>query len=259
MSNPKLGAQLYTLRDFIKTYEDTQETFRYLNGIGIHTVQISGIGPIPQEKVAYLVEKYEMDVCVTHIDYNRLKEETDTVIAEHKLIGCKNIGIGSMPMLYRFSDEGVETFLEEVREIGPKLSAAGMQFQYHNHAFEFARLENGRRIMDMLLEDTKPSDLHFILDTYWLQYGGVNPAEYIQKAAGRMEVCHFKDYQFTNDDGPKFTEVGTGNLNLDACYCACRDTGVEAIVIEQDKCDIDPKESMAISYKNLLAIAARNA
>ena len=63
MSDIKLGAQLYTLRDYIKNYEDAEKTFAYLDSIGINTVQISGIGPIEPEKVAYLVDKYNMDVC----------------------------------------------------------------------------------------------------------------------------------------------------------------------------------------------------
>ena len=49
MSNIKLGAQLYTLRDYIKTYEDCEETFKFLNSIGINVIQISGIGPIEPE------------------------------------------------------------------------------------------------------------------------------------------------------------------------------------------------------------------
>ena len=47
MNSIKLGAQLYTLRDFIKTYEDCEATFKYLDSIGINVIQISGIGPIP--------------------------------------------------------------------------------------------------------------------------------------------------------------------------------------------------------------------
>lgn len=50
MSDIKLGAQLYTLRDYIKNYEDAEKTFAYLDSIGINTVQISGIGPIEPEK-----------------------------------------------------------------------------------------------------------------------------------------------------------------------------------------------------------------
>ena len=68
MSDIKLGAQLYTLRDYIQNYEDAEKTFAYLDSIGINTIQISAIGPIEPEKIAYLVDKYSMDVCVTHID-----------------------------------------------------------------------------------------------------------------------------------------------------------------------------------------------
>lgn len=72
-----------------------------------------------------------------------------------------------------------------------------------------------------------------------------------------MKVCHFKDYGITAHT-PKFVEIGTGNLNLDAIYNKCKQTGVEYIVIEQDICERDPRESMAISYKNLVDIAKRN-
>ena len=72
-----------------------------------------------------------------------------------------------------------------------------------------------------------------------------------------MKVCHFKDYKIAGDK-PTFAEIGTGNLNLDAIYNTCKRTGVKYIVIEQDVCEIDPRESMAISYKNLQDIAKRN-
>ena len=251
--SPKLGAQLYTLRNYLKTYESTKETFRFLNEIGIHVIQISGIGPIPQEQVAELVKRYNMEVCGTHISYERLRDDTDAVIEEHKRINCNTIGIGSMP--YEFTREGLDTFLREAGVIGEKLKAAGMRFSYHNHAYDFLQID-GRRALDILMEDS--AGLRFVLDTYWMQYGGVNPVDYIHKAAGRMDICHFKDYLFA-EDGPIFAEIGTGNLNLDACYRACRDTGVGYIVIEQDLCEMDQKESMALSFKNLCEIAARNA
>lgn len=257
MNSIKLGAQLYTLRDFIKTYEDCEATLKYLNGIGINVIQISGIGPIPAERVAYLCEKYNMDVCVTHVPFDRMRNDLDTLMKEHKMLGCDTIGLGSMPEEFRKDAEALGEFIRITSEIGKRMHENGLQFAYHNHAFEFAKLDNGRRIYDMLIEETCPEEFGFIGDTYWYQYGGVNPCDYIERIAGRMKVCHFKDYKIAGDK-PTFAEIGTGNLNLDAIYNTCKRTGVKYIVIEQDVCEIDPRESMAISYTNLQDIAKRN-
>ena len=255
MSSIKLGVQLYTLRNFIKTPEDTDKTFAYLKENGVSTVQISGIGAFPQQQVKEIVEKHGMDVVITHISYDRLKNDTDALIAEHKMINCPNIGIGSMPQEFKGSAEGVKAFIKEIDEIGKKLKAQGMQFGYHNHAFEFERYD-GRLVMDMLVEDTNPEIFHFIPDTYWLQVGGVTPAEYLKKLKGRVEVCHFKDMEiFENEQ--RFTEVGSGNIDLHACSNVCKDIGVQAIVVEEDMCyNFEPLEAAVIGYKGLVRIAS---
>ncbi len=46
-------------------------------------------------------------------------------------------------------------------------------------------------------------------------------------------------------------EVGEGNLNWPAILQACRAAGVEWYIIEQDICQRDPFESLAISLKNV--------
>ena len=112
MASIKLGAQLYTLRDYIKTYEDCEATFKYLNSIGIDVIQISGIGPIPADKVAYLVEKYNMDVCITHTSFDRMLTDLDSVMKEHKMMGCDTLGIGSMPDKFRGSVDGIKEFIK---------------------------------------------------------------------------------------------------------------------------------------------------
>ena len=134
--------------------------------------------------------------------------------------------------------------------------ANGAYFMYHNHAFEF-EVYDGKRTFERLIEETTADTLHFIPDTYWMQVGGVNPAEYLKKLKGRVEVCHFKDMRIVNNV-QRFAECGTGNIDLGTCYCSCKEIGVKYIVIEQDICEIDPRESMAISYKNLVEIAKRN-
>ncbi|MCR5483980.1 MAG: sugar phosphate isomerase/epimerase [Clostridiales bacterium] len=253
----KLGAQLYTLRDFIQTYEDTEKTFKFLKNEGISVAQISGIGPIEPERVAELVKRFDLDICITHKPFDRMLNDLDNLIEEHKMINCPSIGVGSMPDEFRHDVAGVERFIKLADEIGKKMKKQGIQFAYHNHAFEFERLSNGKRIIDMLVENTDPDNFHFILDTHWIQFGGVNPPDFIRSIGRRMEVCHFKDYKIVDNDR-RFAEIGLGNLDLDECFKACQDIGTEYIVIEQDLCDGDPRDSMAISYKNLRRIASRH-
>ena len=145
MSDIKLGAQLYTLRDYIQNYEDAEKTFSYLDSIGINTIQISAFGPIEPEKVAYLVDKYSMDVCVTHTSFDRMLSDTEAVVREHKMIHCDTLGVGCMPGEYSGSEEGVREFIKLTGELAKKLRDMGMHFAYHNHAFEFKKY-TGRRV-----------------------------------------------------------------------------------------------------------------
>ena len=251
----KLGVTLFNFHREIKTLEDLDRVLAFLKELEIDTVQVSGIGHLAYKDVAEYCKKYDLEVCLTHNSADRILNDVDALIEEHRLLGCKNIGIGAMGDDYR-SLEGYNMFIKEFTVSAKKMKEAGMQFNYHNHAFEFEKY-NGRRGMDILIEDTDSDLFNFIIDTHWVQTGGCNPAKYIEKVSGRMSVCHFKDYKIVNNER-EFAEIGTGNLDLDECYRMCAQTGVEYIIIEQDMTDIDIFESTKISVKNLKEIAKRN-
>lgn len=255
MENIKLGVQLYTLRDYCKTAEDLEETLKFLQSIGCNVIQISGIGDIHPEKVAELVDKYSMEVCVTHKPYDRMKNDLESLCAEHDLIKCNNIGIGCMPGSVHETYEGVTGFIAKCNEIIANMKKYGKTLHYHNHALEF-EVYDGERTFERLIKDVP--EIRFIPDTYWLQVGGVDPATYLKKLDGRVDVCHFKDLRIVNNK-QQFAECGTGNLDLGACYRACRDIGVKYIVIEQDLCyDKHPYDSVKIGFEGLWRIAEEN-
>ena len=239
MMSMSLGAQLYTVREFTKTPEGIEKTLRRIRQMGFKTIQISAFGPVDPKLLADWIHELDLYVCVTHNPFDRLKND-----------------LGAMPGEYRSSgEEGFLQFIKDIAPIAHAIHEEGLQFAYHNHNFEFARFGDHTG-MDLLYEATNPEEFHFILDTYWLQMGGVNPPDYIRRATGRMKVCHFKDFAV---DGftPRFAEVGEGNLDLGACYRACKEAGVKDIVIEQDVCPGDPFDSLAISFKNLKQLAAK--
>lgn len=254
-----LGPQLFTVREFTQTEEGIEDTFRICHENRYETVQISGFHPIPIDHMVRLLERFEIKVCCTHSPFDRIVNDTQALIEEHKAMNCPVIGLGYLPEKYwkASSAAGIEAFLREIKPAAHQIKEAGLQFAYHNHDLEFQKLDDGRLIMDHLLNDTDPDEFHFIPDTYWLQMGGAEPAAFLREnLRGRVEVCHFKDLAVV-DRKPVFAEVGEGNLDLLSCFKACQEIGVKAIVAEQDICPRDPFDCLKHSYENLIGLARK--
>lgn len=250
MPNFKIAAQLYTLRDFLKTPAEIEQTLKQVKKIGYNAVQVSGMGPIEPKALKEITEREGLTICATHISYDRLWNDLDAVMKEHQLWGCKYVGLGSMPGEYRTSKEGYVKFAKEASEVAKRLADNGLRFVYHNHNFEFQKFD-GMTGMDILFNETDPEVFDFELDTYWVQAGGADPVAWIKKVKDRMKVVHFKDMMINEENQQIFAEVGEGNLNWPAIIGACDEIGVEWAPVEQDRCLRDPFESLAISYNNL--------
>ena len=253
MKKPIIAAQLYTLRDFLKTPEDLAVTFKKVKKMGYNTVQVSGIGPIEFQFIKETAEKEDLTICATHIGFDRLKNDIDGVINQHKLWNCKYVGIGSMPEEYRVNKESFVRFAKEASEYGKVLLDNGLQLIYHNHNFEFKKF-NGITGMDLLFQESDPEAFNFEIDTYWVQVGGANPVDWINKLKGRMSVVHFKDMEIGADKSQLMAEVGEGNFNWEKIIESCNEIGVEWCPVEQDICQRNPFESLEISRKNLLKL-----
>lgn len=247
----RIGAQYYTLRASIKTIEDFDKTCRKVKEIGYKIVQISGT-PLSAAEMKAVLDKYDLKVVVTHLDFNDFLNNLDEVIEYNRTLGCELCGVGSMPMSYRNSVEGLNQFIKELNEVAAKVRENGMYMGYHNHAFEFAKLDE-RRTMDRLIAETDPELVKFIVDVYWLQIGGVNPAEFIRKLGERAMAIHFKDLCINPNKNfdVDMAEIGEGNLDWDNIISACDDAGAKWALVEQDICNRDPFESMKMSYDYL--------
>lgn len=252
MTDSILAAQLYTVREFTKTPQAIAETFRKVRDIGYEAVQISAFGPVDPQDVKRMLDNNGLVCCITHIGYDRLKDDLPAVIEEHKLWNCKHVAVGSMPKQFRDGVEGIRRFVAEANEIGRQLADAGLTFSYHNHSFEFARAGD-TTMMDVLFSESDPRYVKAELDTYWVQHGGADPAAWVRRMKDRMPVVHLKDMTI-QDNTQVMAEVGEGNMNWAAILDACKDANVEWYAVEQDICQRDPFESLAISYRNLKAM-----
>ncbi len=244
----QIGAQFFTVREFTKTLEDLSLTLRKVADIGYKTVQLSATCPFEPEWMKEQLAANGLKCVVTHVRDSRLVEDTAAVAAEHEIFGCQNLGLG----LYRFRPEEGETvdkFVETYGPVAKALKACGKYFMYHNHAREF-RKENGKLILEQLIERIPADEMGFILDTYWVQRGGGDPAQWLEKMAGRIPCIHLKDYAYDQVMSP----VGEGNINFDRVFEKAEAGGTQYMLVEQDNCNgEDPFDCLRRSYEYLKA------
>lgn len=255
MTQNKLSAQLYTVRDSTKTLDGFTESMKKISNIGYTAVQVSAIGgDIPFEDVKRVADDLGMKICITHIPYDRLWNDIDSVIAQHQLWDCQHVAIGSMPRHYVENGiDGLRQFAQEASAVGEKLYNAGLTFSYHNHSFEFIRV-GAQSGLEILYAESDPRYLQAEIDTYWIQFGGADPAEWIRRMTNRMPAVHLKDMVILRGHEQAMAEVGEGNMNWPNILAACAEANVEWYCVEQDICQRDPFESLKISYDNLVAM-----
>jgi sugar phosphate isomerase/epimerase len=253
MSNTKIAAQLWTIREDIKTPEAFAASMKRLAEIGYRAVQPNWKIPFetPEELKAVLDEN-GIVCCATHYPADAYTTDLDAVIALHKVMNCSYPGVGGAPREARAGGAATSAWAKQMHEVCAKLKANGMRFAYHNHAWEFARVE-GRTMMDVLLEEA-PEDFTFELDLYWVQAGGANPVSWIKKCKGRCPVLHFKDMGI-EEGKTADVPVGEGNLEWPAILEAAAESGAEWYVVEEDHpLNGDGFACLETSLKNLNAL-----
>ena len=238
-----IGAQLYTLRKYCKMPEDLEKALERVAKMGYKAIQLSGICACDPVWLKGVLDRLGLSAPLTHTAPKLLTEQTDAVIEAHKALGAQYVGIGSAPGIFQKAesikplDEIFNNFIENYTPVIEKIKAAGLQFGYHNHDREFAKLANGQLFLDALCEKFTPDECAFILDSYWVQAGGGDPAAWLRKLNGRTKCIHFKDMAFsTEEQKVRFAPIGEGNLNWEAIFAAVRECDVEYAFVEQDNC-----------------------
>lgn len=251
---PTLAAQLYTLRDFTKTPADIAKTLARVKKIGYSAVQASALGPIEPKELANILKNEGLACCATHIAMDRMRDETQAVIGEHHLWGCKYTAVGGFfPKDPTAAD--FHNFARDYNEVVKKFAGSSLRLGYHNHSHELAKFD-GKTAMAMLFDELSP-EIFFEIDTYWITHGGGDPATWIKKVAGRIPCVHLKDMGIRYPREQYMMEVGEGNLDWPGILAACKTSGVEWYIVEQDTCYRDPFDSLETSYKNLVAMGLK--
>lgn len=241
-----IALQLYTVRD--ETAKDFKGTLRRVAQMGYVGVEFAGTGGLSAQEMKELLEETRLKPAGSHVGLGPLETELDAVVAFQKAIDNRFVGVPALPAEMR-NPAGFRQAAATMNRIGAELKKAGLVLYYHNHNFEFDRIE-GKRGIDILLKETDPDLVKFQCDVYWAYYAGEDPAAFIRAHAGRFPLIHLKDMAVSGDQRT-FTEVGEGVLDFQAIFAASEAQGVEWYIVEQDVCARPSLESARISLQNL--------
>ena len=250
----QIGAQMYTVRMFGQNERDLGRTLEKLAKIGYRYVQLSALGPIEPRRIKSLCDQNGLSIVLTHNPEGDFLDRTDALIERHLLYGCRYVGLGYLPDRYHCADF-LPYFADDFGPAAERLRDAGLKMMYHNHAFEFERLQDGHTFMEHLLAMLPAELMGVTADTYWLQYAGVDVRAWLAAHADRLSCVHLKDLAIRGFD-IRMAAVGAGNLDFPAILDLLKGNGVtEYALVEQDECyGASPFDCLRQSYEYLKSI-----
>ena len=251
--NKEIYLQLYSVRDDIK--KDFKGTIANVAKMGYTGIEAAGYAngqfySLSPEDFKNEIESTGMKVLSSHLnkrlnddvtttDWDEVWQWWDVAIDAHKRAGMKYVIVPSMPRLKTLAD--LKVYCDYYNKIGEKCNQAGMRFGYHNHDFEFVKVED-QLMYDFMLKNTDPQKVFFQMDVYWVVKGGYSPVDYFHNYPGRFEVLHIKDNK----------ELGqSGMVGFDAIFSNTEKAGAKYLVVEVEKYNFKPLESVKMSFDYL--------
>ncbi|HEX3928431.1 MAG TPA: sugar phosphate isomerase/epimerase [Gemmatimonadales bacterium] len=241
----RIGLQLYTVRSLMQV--SVEKTLAQVADVGYKEVEFAGYFNRPPRAIKQLLDDNSISSPSAHIGMDIVRGRWSRSLADAAEIGHKYLVIASPPASDIDSIESIKRLADTLGKAADDAKEYKIKLAYHNHDDEF-RLLNGRRIYDLLLENTKPAQLGMEMDVYWMVKGGVDPLTYFVKWPDRFPMLHVKDA------GPpptfQMTDVGKGTIDWKAIFSRRKEAGVKHFFVEFDD-PPDPMATIKASYNYL--------
>ncbi len=238
----KIGVQLFSIRNISET-EGLEAALKKAHELGYDSVEFAGYFGLSYDEINSLLKEYNLEVAGIHQDIKGLRQDFDGVLKTAKELGAYSLCV---PWFITETVEGWVEFAKELNEYGKKFKEAGILFGYHNHAHEFKEID-GKRPIDIILENTDAENVFFEMDTHHVVNGGCSPVDYAKKYCDRIPVIHVKENKGGND-----TTLGTGDIDFPAVF---KNAGkITVFVVENENHGTNEKELLdsAVYLKSIL-------
>ncbi len=256
-----LGLQLYSLRETFKT--DPIAALDKAKAFGFTTAELYSSLPLEPEKLKGLLAERGIVAISGHFGYDTLKKDLAGSVKTAQTLGLKYAGVAWIPHeTAEFDAADVKRAAADFEEFGSAFKAAGIQFFYHTHGYEFRPVSEGASdtFFDLLVQATKPELVAFEMDVFWVFHPGGDPVKWLAKYPNRWALMHLKDIRkgaqigvFTGhapltDDVP----LGTGMVNWPAVLKEAAAIGVKYYFIEDESPTV--LEALPVTTKYLQSV-----
>jgi sugar phosphate isomerase/epimerase len=245
--NHNWSFQLYSARNF----QPWDKVLGKLAEIGY--AEVEGFGGVYADPagLAKMLKNAGLTMPSGHFGLDPLEKELAKSLDTAKTLGMRMIICPSLAASDRPKDrDGWLQFGERLAAIGKKVKAAGYEFGWHNHAFEFEKLPDGSVPMQAIL-DAAP-DLSWEADIAWIVRGGGEPFDWIKRYDARISAVHVKDIAPAgkNADEDGWADIGHGTLPWAKLIAELRKSGkTRLFIMEHD----NPKDFERFASRSLAA------
>ena len=260
-----IGLQLWTVRDQLK--EDTKKTLKAVADAGYKQVELMSV--IGSEEIVEQAKALGMGVTSGFMNWESICKpkkggiaSVEDIIATASKMELQHLVFGYIGQGSRETSQQMKQIAKNANEAAKKASDAGLQMCYHNHSFEFEKIDGDTTGYYILVEELDEELVKFELDVFWVKVGGLDPLEEMKKLDGRISQVHLKDVKegtgVIYDEGKvpeeAFKECGNGTIDMGEVMTLAEEVGAVNCHVEQDQSP-DPIASIgeSIDYLNGLS------
>jgi sugar phosphate isomerase/epimerase len=239
----RIGVQLYTVRT--EMAKGVEATLERVAGIGYREVEFAGYFGRAPEQIRAALAATGLSAPATHVEFERLETGWSETLDEASRAGHDMVIVAWIPEDRRRTLDEVRACAALFNQAGQAAKDAGLRYAYHNHDFEFPRIDD-QVPYDVLLAETDPAVVAFELDLFWVTNGGGDPLAYFASHPGRFPLVHVKD----RDAQARMVDVGAGRIDFAAIFAHAEQAGIRHYFVEHDE-PADPFASIEASYEYL--------
>ena len=234
-----VGLQLYSLREQFQ--KDVPGTLDEVKNCGVRYAELAGTYGLSADKFKQELAARGIEPVSAHFAYERYRDDAEGVAKEAEQLGLKYAGCAWISHTGDFDEKTCREAIAVFNKAGETLAKHGIKFFYHVHGYEFQPFGQGT-LLDLLITETKPKDVSYEMDIFWIVFPGQDPVKLLNKYGKRWELAHLKDMRkgtvtgslSGGTDVKNDAALGKGLMDLPAILRAAKKAGVKWYFIEDE-------------------------